>query len=556
MINSFLRTFLVTVLVSCLALACIANFGVVRAATDVSGIISSDTTWTKADSPYTLTRNMLVGNGVTLTIGAGVTVNLNDYYIMVNGTLNARGSDADKIQFNSGEITFTEHSSGWNEQTGSGSIIENANLDSTIVSISSVSPKINSNSLSKIVIGSSTILTNNIISQEITQSYIVDSPVVSGNTILQGGSFSASGAAIVSNNNISGTFRSSNSSGVVSDNTISGTLIVSGSASVSNNIVSGCLEVSGSVVASNNTATTLRAGGSATVTDNTVLDGFSVVNSDFVTISNNAINGGIDLSPAGNNKVNASILSNTITGGKIGIRLAPTSSIFLYASSRTDAIISGNIIYDCATAGIQVNGAGMTQGGHTPLFNTAMIEGNTIVNTNCGIDVTGREDIRNNIIANNEVGIDGGSTIEGNLIVNNTYGIKGGDEIRNNTIVNNTVGVEGGFTTLVYNNIYNNSEYNVRFTSSETPNAKNNWWGTTDVEAINQTIYDYKNDFYLGKVNFAPFLTEPNPEAPSIQTPIIPEFPSWIILPLLITATFLIIICKQKLPKTPSQQSY
>jgi len=37
---------------------------------------------------------------------------------------------------------------------------------------------------------------------------------------------------------------------------------------------------------------------------------------------------------------------------------------------------------------------------------------------------------------------------------------------------------------------------------------------------------------------------------------VIPEFPSWIILPLLITATLLIIICKQKLPKTPSQQSY
>ena len=29
----------------------------------------------------------------------------------------------------------------------------------------------------------------------------------------------------------------------------------------------------------------------------------------------------------------------------------------------------------------------------------------------------------------------------------------------------------------------------------------------------------------------------------------IPEFPSWIVLPLLITATLLIIICKQKLPK-------
>jgi hypothetical protein len=38
---------------------------------------------------------------------------------------------------------------------------------------------------------------------------------------------------------------------------------------------------------------------------------------------------------------------------------------------------------------------------------------------------------------------------------------------------------------------------------------------------------------------------------------IIPEFPSWTILPLLLIATLLIILCKQKLPKTPNnEQSY
>jgi parallel beta-helix repeat protein len=36
-------------------------------------------------------------------------------------------------------------------------------------------------------------------------------------------------------------------------------------------------------------------------------------------------------------------------------------------------------------------------------------------------------------------------------------------------------------------------------------------------------------------------------------TTVIPEFPSWIILPLILTAIALIIICKQKLPKTPNQ---
>jgi PKD repeat protein len=37
---------------------------------------------------------------------------------------------------------------------------------------------------------------------------------------------------------------------------------------------------------------------------------------------------------------------------------------------------------------------------------------------------------------------------------------------------------------------------------------------------------------------------------------VIPEFPSWIILPLLLTATLLIILFNRKLPKTPCQKSY
>jgi hypothetical protein len=44
-------------------------------------------------------------------------------------------------------------------------------------------------------------------------------------------------------------------------------------------------------------------------------------------------------------------------------------------------------------------------------------------------------------------------------------------------------------------------------------NATYNWWGTTDVQVINQTIHDYKNDFNLGNVTFEPFLTEANPSA-------------------------------------------
>jgi hypothetical protein len=64
------------------------------------GIIGSDTTWTLANSPYNITGNILVNNGVTLTIEPGVTVNLNGFYILVNGTLQARGTNQTMISFN------------------------------------------------------------------------------------------------------------------------------------------------------------------------------------------------------------------------------------------------------------------------------------------------------------------------------------------------------------------------------------------------------------------------------------------------------------------------
>jgi len=73
-------------------------------------------------------------------------------------------------------------------------------------------------------------------------------------------------------------------------------------------------------------------------------------------------------------------------------------------------------------------------------------------------------------------------------------------------------------------------------------NTAYNWWGTTNTTAINQSIRDFKNDFNLGKVNFTPFLTEPNSEA----APTIPEFPPWLLLPLFLVTTFLVIAVKKR----------
>ena len=118
----------------------------------------------------------------------------------------------------------------------------------------------------------------------------------------------------------------------------------------------------------------------------------------------------------------------------------------------------------------------------------------------------------------------------------------------NNSIASNYIGIKISELSAEYspspvilnNNIYAN-EYNLKSEVPDDLNATYNWWGTTDIPTINQTIYDFKYDFNSGTVNFVPFLTETNPE--------IPEFPSWIILPLFLIASLAVMILRKRLTK-------
>ena len=374
--KTFSRAFLLLVMFCMFAVCSSILFGAVQASTEVSGILSSDTTWTKANSPYSLDGAILVSEGVTLTIKSGVTVNLNDYYILVNGTFRAIGNSNDKIYFNDGSISFSSGSTSWDEQSGSGCIIENAILTSTSVATST--------------------------------GYFDDSFVYHEVIV----------ALKINNNTINSSVKVNG--GLILNNIITGGVSVSGSPEVSNNIVTGEVSVMGSP-----------------------------------TVSNNNITGAVTVTGA------PRILNNHITSeGEIGISMG----------GEDDAYICGN----------------------------------TISGFDIGIRATNT------------------STIEKNLIINNAKGIAMGYNakpvIRNNTITNNSDGIycPTKASTINYNNIQNNSNYNLFMGSKDNINATYNWWGTTDTQTINQTIYDFKKDFGLGKVTFVPFLTEPNPEAPKM----------------------------------------
>jgi hypothetical protein len=119
-----------------------AVFNGVQAETTVSGIISANTTWRQSQSPIKLTGPVAVPNGVTLTIEPGVTVDFGTYYMKVNGTLKAQGNENNKIQFKATvdsqnylvQIQFGDCTT-WNNQTGTGCILQNIIFDGTEISV-------------------------------------------------------------------------------------------------------------------------------------------------------------------------------------------------------------------------------------------------------------------------------------------------------------------------------------------------------------------------------------------------------------------------------------
>jgi len=522
-------------------------------------IISSDTTWTKADSPHNLTGPLLVSNGVTLTIEAGVTVNLEGYELRVDGILRVIGNVKDQIRFNDGLIALTEFSTGWNEQTGTGCIIENAFFDNV---------EVNSNVALSII--------NSTINRQVS---VVGQSLVWGNEL---GWTSITGSSIPITKNVIGTLKVYDCSLEIHENTIHFLDIEGSSFEIFNNTINGRIEGSvDSVVISDNTlggvgfyeqdisGTQIRHlhANSATITGNIIARGICL-SGESSTITNNNITGytdsyeyrflwgyeteyyqtpGIILSGdgyvSGNRVVDCSvgveggttIEGNLLLNNENGIR-----------AKAKDVIIRNNTI----TAGGAYTGISGSSGD-----GTVTIENNVIGNGfYIGILTHSQAVIRSNTISHNEFGIfcgsKGSAIIELNRIDNNDVGIHvlSQASITNNTIANSGTAVlleNVSSVNINFNNIEDSRQHSI-YLEETTGNvdATNNWWGTADPQAINLTIHDYKYDFDLGRVDFVPFLTEPNPE--EMSTPI-PEFPSWLLVPLFLMATFAVVVVRKRL---------
>jgi hypothetical protein len=305
------------IMVGVLAFIGSAHFGSAQIGTNENGVINTDTTWAKASSPYNLIGNVTVTQGITLTLEAGATVDLNNYCITVNGALVAKGTSTDKIQINgvSGTgpfiplpapnpypftygINFTKLSVGYDPKTSSGSIIENALINSTTLALES-SPKLDNNVITGYITSNGTsIISNNVVAGEIdlTGPSTVLNNQINGSVQVQtnviGGNIEDSsnpqGTPVISNNIITG----SDINGVgISFLTLSANNIT-----ISGNTISGCsaqgIAAEGFGVIENNLITNNHDGidieGPNTVINNTIENNYigiqQVNNFDFPTV--------------------------------------------------------------------------------------------------------------------------------------------------------------------------------------------------------------------------------------------------------------------------------
>lgn len=251
---------------------------------------------------------------------------------------------------------------------------------------------------------------------------------------------------------------------------------------------------------------TIRGSGSATITNNKFTGGLQ----DFCssTIANNTfIRNGVEIGGG-----SFLVLNNTFIGNSTSHPFGNYDSFGVSIDTGARAVVSDNYFSDFREECINVQSLSFAWIQRNSIQNKLTTAGYPFF----GIEISGSSPVvENNTITNCNVGIDvfsygpDYSAVEAKptIINNNIFG---------NTLYNVYLGYpdRGGYHTIDF--VAGNVD------------ASENWWGTTDAQAINQTMRDNKVQSNLGVVNFLPLLTAPNPQAtpnPAASTPPIFQVP-------------------------------
>ncbi|MCW4028287.1 MAG: right-handed parallel beta-helix repeat-containing protein [Candidatus Bathyarchaeota archaeon] len=500
-----MRPFLCLLLILTVAFPlCYVDSGSIVEGSPVTGRLTSDTTWSLEQSPIRLYGDLLVPSGVTLTIEPGVTVDLFDHQLVVNGILIARGNQS-KIVFKGSidpaknnplyphgppvsHIIFDKESQAWNEQTKSGCIIENAVVNTILYIRTSIRISQSSLEQSVHVLNNSSTFSNN---SQISKLFIINgTAIVSGNEI--GELTVQEGSPTITNNIINGQVSVYQGSSTFRNNTLKGEVsvghpmgfsappLISGAPAFLQNMFYSGFGTFG-------TAFSYTYG----PTNNVGIKG-GQINDLWVTLSDNDFKVTADQTAIQTYGVHIDISNNRITGADNSppIRSNPFNKTEKMLVAGQCGIIVGS---DYSNSSASITGNYITN------FNTAIaiypgsinISKNTLSNNYCGIRIENINKIWAPIPNPPDPNITNALVIQENSISNNTVGILCYNYSSSPKIINN--------------DIFGNAEYNFRLESINDTVVADNWWGTIDAASINQTIYDHKYNPRLGEVIFTPF---------------------------------------------------
>lgn len=440
-------------------------------ATNVGGLISTNTTWTKGNSPYVVTNNILVSSGVILTIDPGVTVKFDASKSMqIDGTLIAQGLSTDSIRFTSnstqtagtwGYIYFSDASKDASFDDISGDYLGGNILEYCWVEYA----------------GNSTVSNNGALRLK-TNPYI-NHCTITNNSAPAIRAFGISSNIIKVSNSVI----SNNSS--VEDN--AGGIYVSGPKNT-------CIQ--------NNVITNNKGGG---ISSTSSFGGYTIISNNI--ISHNSAYGGGGIGCDGDYHCKKILITNNVImsnyasgGGGGGISAASIDSL---------GIVGNLIINNTADYNAGVYGGGYLKNN--------IIANNISTGTNAGIYCISSGIHEKNLIINN--------TAQDDVALYTSQYTHAA--FRHNTIAfNNNTNVANENDMLVklfysqpsfdYNNIFNNSTINTLLLvlNLNDISAINNWWGTTDNTSIQNKIYDWFDDNSLAIVNYNPYLSKPDTAAP------------------------------------------
>jgi hypothetical protein len=272
------------------------------------------------------------------------------------------------------------------------------------------------------------------------------------------------------------------------DNAITGNAVFTGSGNTYRNTVSGNLSISSAGIAEDNDVIGTLSLGSGSARRNNVR-GLSIGGSGGTFENNSVSSGNVTL---GN--------SFNVTGNTINGSLATGTGAIVDHNTVSNGISVGDSSTVTWNNVENASGTGLTAGSNVTAQYNRLIGDATGMTASSGL-------IEHNLIANN---------IGAGLI------ISGDATISNNTLTGNkgnAVVITTGTPVIQGNNLeFNTGTYDLENLSVSDINASGNWWGTTDTEVIDVRIFDYMNDFTMGKVTYLPIFPEPDQIAPGYVT--------------------------------------